>query len=120
MRTPARPGRNGSCAKLSSWLLRSRGQRLPKLVQTGTNSCLDGSERLIQPRRHFGIRQFGKKRGLDRLSLVRREGRQGTSQYPALLLELENIVGVTLSRRQWIARIRVNPLLPLFEAQPVD
>ena len=65
------------------------GQRLPKLVQSGTNSRLDRSERLLQPRRHLGVRQLGEERSLDRLSLVRREDPQGGSQRPALLLELQ-------------------------------
>ncbi len=96
-------------------------QRLPKLVKSGTDSRLDGAERLIQPRRDFGMRQFGEERGLDRLLLVRREDRQGILQRPSLLLELENIVGFTrLNRREWIARMRFGPLLPPFEAQPVD
>src|SRR6266852_4938322 len=94
-------------------------QRLPKLVKSGTDSRLDGAERLIQPRRDFGMRQFGKERGLDRLSLVRREHRQGISERPGLLLELENIVAFTrLNRGQRITRMRLGPLLPLFEAQP--
>ena len=38
----------------------SLGQRLAQLVQSRANSRLDRPERLIQSRRHFRIRQFGK------------------------------------------------------------
>src|SRR5205823_1461951 len=121
MRTPARPGRNGCCSSPRSWLLSFRRQRLPQLVQAGTDSCLDRAERLIQPRRHLGMRQFGEERRLDRLSLERREDRERVSQRAALLLELENSAAVVrLDRRQWIAHLRLDALLPLLEAQPVD
>ena len=49
------------------------GQRLSELAQPGTDSCLDGSDGLIQPVRRFDIGQLREERGLDRLSLFRGE-----------------------------------------------
>ena len=76
------------------------GQRLSELCQSGAHACLDGSERLIQLRRHFAIRQLGEERGLDRLALVRREDLQGLSQEAALLPDVEGLLGIMRSRRR--------------------
>ena len=97
------------------------GERLPELRQSGADSRLDRSERLIQPCRHLVIRQLGKECGLDRLSLLRREDRQGLSQEAALLLEVEGLMGITRRRRrERVVRMLVDALLPLLEPQPVD
>src|ERR671925_34636 len=93
MRTRVRRARNGSCQNPNSWLA-LRGERVPQLVQSGTNPSLDGAERLIQSRSHFGVRQFGEEGGFNRLSFVRREHRERGLQRPALLFELENVVAV--------------------------
>jgi len=55
------------------------------------------------------IRQLGKECGLDRLSLFRREDRQGISQEAALLPEVEGLVRATgTSRRKWAGRMVVD------------
>ena len=79
------PDRGGSI--LSSSGPQCLGERLSELCQSGADSCLHGSERLIQLCCCFGIRHLGEKCGLDSLSLVRREDLQGLSQEVALLLE---------------------------------
>ena len=56
------------------------GQRLSKLVQSGSDSRLYRSERLVQPCCHFGIRQFREECRLDRLSLVFRQDGQGGAE----------------------------------------
>ena len=66
----------------SSSLLRS--ERLPKFRQSRTDSRLDGAERLLEPCCHFGIRQLGEERSLDRDSFVRCQDGQGVAQQPAL------------------------------------
>ena len=65
---------------LNSWFLHCPRERLAEFHQSRTDSCLHSSERLIQLRRHLVIRQLGEERGLDDLSLLRCQDRQGLSQ----------------------------------------
>src|SRR5438067_3600066 len=128
-RSPPTPGRRTRrlprCARSGpyrtcSWLSRFRGQRAPQLVQSRTNARLDGAERLIQPRRGFGVRKPGEEGRFDRLALVRRQRRQCRAEGLALLPQLDHIarIGSRLGQRLHIGA--VNALLTVLKTQAVD
>src|SRR5262249_48302852 len=102
-----------------SWLPRVCGERLPQFVQSRTNARLDRAERLIQPRRGFGMRKPAEERRFDRLALVRRERRQCRAQRLALLAQLDHIARIGGYLDEWL-RIALAALLSVLEAQAID
>src|SRR4026207_1440982 len=90
--------------------------RLTKPVHSGAHSRLHCPERRLHPPRHFGIRQFGKERRLDRVALVHREDVQSAAKRLTLLLERDEIVGIDRGGgRQPISGFRLYALLALLE-----
>jgi hypothetical protein len=89
-------------------------------VQSRPDACLDGAERLIEPRSGLHMREAGEERGFDRLPLARREASHGRTQRSALFSHLQHVaeIGRRLGRRIQIAV--GTALLPVLEAQPVD
>src|SRR5688572_21537024 len=97
----------------------SCGEHLPKLVQTRSDSRLDGAERLLQPGSPLGMAHCGKERRFDRLSLIGAEEVQRAGELLTPLFELEDVVRVR-SRLRDLRSIRLHAFLPLLEAQAID
>src|SRR5260370_37854784 len=105
----------------NSYGLQCRLELLPEFTESGTDSCLHGPKRLIQPCRHFRVSQFGKKRALDHLPLFRREDPQAVLQDLVLLLNAPGLLRVICcARDKSILRISFDSFFSIFEPQSVN